>query len=266
MTIPSVGGVRGVFEIFIPGLFLLLNIVGIGMVTPGFAPREIEQIESLIDNPTVVIAATICFSYLLGVILRSLLVDAIDKAAGVLLSRSVSRRHPVDQQLIEHYEEAFPYLSWLKKEIKECLPETADSFYQRHWEPRPGRRHAKGFFHCWKMYIMSLDVQAAKEVSAAEALCRYMAETFYALLIISVLIILSIITKLLLDPSGITLHLVFLGCYLLALGIILRIFRFMRRKEVLTVFIACLINRQEIEKRLAASAKKKRARESVEAI
>jgi hypothetical protein len=79
MNIPTIGGAKGIFEIFVPGLFLFLNFVLVLYLFP-FTEKETNSLISLcISNQILGLVITISFSYLIGVILRLFRTDLADE-------------------------------------------------------------------------------------------------------------------------------------------------------------------------------------------
>jgi len=230
--VPSIGGARGIFEIFVPGAFLFLNIVLVVYAWPINGVEAIRQfIFKFASQPVLSLATLICFGYLLGVLLRLLKCKTPDKLSGYfgwLMSKLKGKNGVV-------YLEEFPYFSHIEKVANNCLPENAKLFYQEFW----GKKIVSGnreFFNYCKTIINSVDDKSATEIYAAEALTRYVAGMFYALLTSFILVTtLAIVCS----SSGFW---VLASSYLLAIVVILRNLRFLRVKEVELVFTATLQN------------------------
>ncbi len=68
--VPSVGGTRGIFEIFVPGAFLFLNIIGVAYVWMKVQSIPLnDSFEKLSAQPVLALTVLVCFGYLLGMIL-----------------------------------------------------------------------------------------------------------------------------------------------------------------------------------------------------
>ncbi len=75
---PAIGGARGIFEIFVPGVFLLFNLFGPIHLFPWMGPGVVSGLHSIASNTRVAILMVICFGYLCGVILRLERADMAD--------------------------------------------------------------------------------------------------------------------------------------------------------------------------------------------
>jgi hypothetical protein len=78
MEPPSLGGARGVFEIFVPGVFLLLNVALITYVTPGL-PEAQARAKYCVEKGGLGIIVTGVFGYLFGMLLRLGRCEAVDQ-------------------------------------------------------------------------------------------------------------------------------------------------------------------------------------------
>lgn len=229
--VPSAGGTRGVFEIFVPGAFLFLNIVGAAYVWPTEGD-EIQQIILTVTSQAVPsLAVLICFGYLLGVLLRLLKTTAPDRWSGYFGWLMNRLRRKDGRPFLEE----FPYFKHIEKLTRHRLPDDAQRFYLEFW----GKTSIGGnreFFNYCKTIINAIDARSATEIYAAEALTRYVASMFYALLASFILTVSASVAA----SSGV--YLVLACAYLLAMAIILRHLRFLRVKEVETVFAATMRN------------------------
>lgn len=105
MKIPAIGQTGGIFEIFVPGMFLVLNIGGVGYLC--FHERIISIIK--IENDFIIgklglsIIIIICFSYLAGMLLRLLMTDRPDRLSAWYhrkFNKQISRHaHITDKSL-----------------------------------------------------------------------------------------------------------------------------------------------------------------------
>ncbi len=229
--VPSVGGTRGIFDIFVPGAFLFLNITGIVYLWPTTGGDTKQLITAVASQAIPGLAVLVCFGYLLGILLRLLKTRAPDRWSGYF-GWLISKIKFKDGRA---YLEEFPYFEHIKEVATNKLPGDAKEFYCEFW----GKREAAGnreFFNYCKTIINAVDKRSALEVYAAEALTRYVASMFYALLISLILVL----TAALVIPARELF--VLASAYLLAIVIILRHLRFIRIKEVETVFVATLQN------------------------
>jgi len=230
LNVPSIGGAKGIFEILVPGIFLFINLV-----IPYYVILQndiTELIDKLSNSEIIVTIIMISFGYLLGVILRILRVELADKVV----------------KKIHNYQNDFPYTDWLYKVIKKNYPEEVLKFYDVFWHKKTER----SFFNFYKTMITSEDERAAIEVYTAEALTRYIASMFYALIISILSIIIAIIYQIMsfgfTKSSIMTITIITLWLYFIAILLILKNFRYVRVKEVETVFAATFKNRHLFEK------------------
>lgn len=81
MKVPAIGQTGGIFEIFVPGMFLVLNIGGVAYLNFKETIISIVVIEenNVIASLGLSIITIICFSYLAGMLLRLLMTDRPDK-------------------------------------------------------------------------------------------------------------------------------------------------------------------------------------------
>jgi hypothetical protein len=273
MNIPTIGGTRGIFEIFVPGVFLLLNF-GISVyLLPIFDQRTRDMISAILDNPILDLIIAICFGYLIGILLRLLKTDYVDKLSSrwlivfdknarkkemigrksffAWLKRTFSRipqqsRKP-DYKL--YATEEFPYIGWLEHVVQEYLSTEALEFYKNVWgaRNRGSNKQNKQFFNFCKIVVSSYDERAANEIYAAEALTRYIAGMFYALMAASLINLFTFVYVGLDTGQWMTGLLFIVLTYLVAIFIIVPRFRKMRIREVEVVFATSFKNRQNFE-------------------
>ena len=230
-SVPTIGGARGIFEIFIPGLFLLLNIALVILFFPFIDDHTKDLIKEGASNTLLSLSIAVCFGYLFGVLLRLLRVEKPDIWSGKWIRKFSRRAKNTDGDYLLFVTEKFPFIEWLEDVCKYYLPKTALQFYERFWAERKRKGQNRQFFNFCKVIISSMDVISAKEIYAAEALCRYIASMFFALMIASFLIVIDIMLNLLFYsyfPIGLTAIII---PYLIAMMIILNYFRYIRIKE-----------------------------------
>jgi hypothetical protein len=272
--VPAVGGTRGIFEIFVPGAFLFLNMIGVGYVWMIVQNIPLDDsVEKLAAQPVLALIVLVCFGYLLGIVLRLLKTRAPDRWSGyyrwfrfqvkrfcfgtlpgiVLCILGVllpdkwneylgSRFSKIRKESGRGNLEVFPYHSYVGKVTVRRLPPDAHMFYQKFWGlcETPGYN---AFFNYCKTIINSLDPKSAAEIYAAEALVRYVASMFYALIFSSGLVSLALFLTS--QPKFLVFHpllCAFLCVYLVAIIVILGNLRPLRCKEVEIVFAATLLN------------------------
>jgi type IV secretory pathway VirB3-like protein len=106
------------------------------------------------------------------------------------------------------------------------------------------RKGDKEFFNFCKSVVGSLDKDAAAEMYSAEALCRYISGMFYALLFALVAILMALVF---IHIARLVLA-ILLVVYAVAFAAILANYRFLRIKEVKTVFSVAFCKRDSLEK------------------
>ena len=99
MNIPTIGGSRGIFEIFVPGTFLLLNLSVIVYMFP-FTDEETRRlIAAGASNPASALIIAISFGYLMGVLLRLFRTDLPDNLSAAWLRIFTRRGNPKETKL-----------------------------------------------------------------------------------------------------------------------------------------------------------------------
>lgn len=244
MNIPTIGGARGIFEIFVPGMFLLLNLGAVAYMLP-FTDNETKNlITSIASNPALVVVIVVGFGYLIGVLLRLLRTDMPDEWSAAWLRKFDADALQENGEPKSWAIEDFPYIAWIGETCKEYLPIDAQIFYDKVWSPRKRAGENKPFFNYCKVIINSKDERAANEIYVAESLTRYISGMFYALLFAFILILATVILRQIVIGQ-LTAGLVFiLVGYLVAIVEIIIHFRFIRIKEVETIFAACFRNKE----------------------
>jgi hypothetical protein len=248
MNIPTIGGTRGIFEIFVPGVFLLLNI-GIVLYISPFVDQDTKSlIMTSLSNPISGLIVAICFGYLIGILLRLLRVDIPDNLSAAWLRRFSKNARKGKGQYMLFATEPFPYIKWIEEASQRYLPANAMQFYKRVWAKRKTDGQNKEFINFCKIIITSNDERAASEIYAAEALTRYIAGMFYALIFSFMLILAVVILESAFSgqfPNGLV---IILLAYFLAIIVIIQNFRRIRIKEVEAIFAASFRNKTLFEK------------------
>jgi hypothetical protein len=240
--IPVVGGARGVFEIFVPGLFLFANLLIPLYALPWTRAGTLAAMQQF-ANPAAGLVLLVCFGYLLGVLLRLARADTPDRWSSWYLKRYHRDAKLRDGSFAQFAVDRFPYFEWLKQSCRENLPSTAFDYFNLEWAPRKLPWRNKRFFSLCKLAIVHTGNPIANEVYAAEALTRYVACMFYALVISLAIALLAGAVSFPSTRSGGTAWLVLAALYASALWVIVKNYRFVRFKEVDTVFTACFISR-----------------------
>ncbi|HTX90695.1 MAG TPA: hypothetical protein VMC09_05705 [Anaerolineales bacterium] len=245
MDIPAIGEARGIFEIFVPGTFLLLNL---GFVLYMF-PYTDSEIKSLISagasNPAIALIIAVSFGYLIGILLRLFRPEFPDKLSARWLRIFARREDPRESRIWST--EEFPYITWIGESCSLFLSKDAQDFYDKTWKLRKMAGQNKQFFNFAKVVIISNDTQAAAEVYAAEALTRYISGMFYALSFAFLLLLATIVLSYLVSGQLLGGLIFIVSAYLFAILIILTRFRFIRIKEVEVVFAASYKNKEHFE-------------------
>jgi quercetin dioxygenase-like cupin family protein len=263
MDLPK-SGARGFFEILMPGVFLLLNLLGtfgLLMATLADEPQQKAAREFLID-PAYALALILSLGYLLGVVLRLFRTQRLDDWSGWFIG--LAKPELRGESFIT---EPFFYNGWMRKKCKERFDPSVGQFYERYWAKRDTRNAFKNtsFFNLCKALINKADPNSAREAFAAEAMSRFVAGSCYALwfalllaLVDTVVVCIFISRHLTLLPLAMAL------VYLLLIVRILGEFRYLRCSEVDAVFGACYANRQYLQAHFSddptsVSASEKRA-------
>lgn len=234
-SIPQIGKARGIFEIFVPGIFLLINF----LLFFHFLPIKENMLKENIlkyslTNPVSSIIILIAFGYLIGVILRIIRTDKADKLSSNVLKRIDKNGRDEILEFKPYITDTFPYTNWIGIVCKDNLPPNVYKFYKKTWKNYTGR----SFFNFIKIMLISQDNEVANEIYSAEAICRYISSMFYALFISSLILVpLIIYRSLALKIFQIELSIIFIS-YIVSIFLILKYFRFIRIKEVKTVFFA----------------------------
>lgn len=248
MIIPTMGGARGIFEILMPGVFLLVNLGVVVHLLPFVDDETRGFIAACVSEPVVAVVIGVPFGYLIGLLLRLLQPAGPDRLSAAWLGRRYRRARKQGGRLPLHISDRFPYIRYLggmcKRRIRSS--EVLD-FYRKTWAPRRRRGRNLEFFNFCKAMIPSEDERSASEIYAAEAFVRYMSGMFYALVVAFCIILVTVIVRWIVVGQPTAGLIIMLCIYLLAIGMILRRFRFIRIKEAQTVFAASFKNRSVFE-------------------
>jgi hypothetical protein len=246
--VPSIGGGRGVFEIFVPGLFLLLNMWAALYLLPATDESTRRYLQTLVSRPALGVLVIIPFGYLAGVVLRLFRTDLPDRHSAWFQRVFRTRGTKSETTLWAH--EPFPYPGWLSYLVRERFPEDAGRFFSFLWQthlhasdPQEGRKR-KQFVNFCKVVVCSADPAAAAEVYSAESFSRYISGMYYALCLALLMLATSAVMRSFAGvPVGLGL-VVLLASYAVGILAILANFRFIRIKEIETIFAATYKNRE----------------------
>jgi hypothetical protein len=246
--VPAIGGARGVFEIFIPGLFLLLNLWATLYLLPFTDEITKRYLQMLISRPSLGAVVIIPFGYLTGVILRLFRTDLPDRHSGLFQRLFRGRSLKNEQALWVH--ETFPYPGWLAYLVEHRFPKEAKAFFSQLCSVSPEShetddpRKRKQFINFCKVVVSSADLAAAIEIYSAESLCRYISGMYYALCFSLLMLITVAVSRLYISlPVGLGIISLVVS-YVIGIVAILANFRFIRIKEVETIFAAIYKNRE----------------------
>jgi hypothetical protein len=238
--IPGIGGARGIFEIFIPGIFLLVNTVAVVYFLPITDEATNAHLQALLTDPAKVLLVIIPFGYLAGVTLRLLHAEYADGASAWFLRHFNKSAQGGECDTTRYAYEAFPYTRWLGTVCTCYLPRAALDFYEAVWVGQSSQQ----FINFCKILVSTADPAAGAEIYAAESLARYISGMFYALGVAWGLLVGLVLWLILGTPATVPLGIsVLIVVYSVGLGIILNAFRLIRLKEVETVFAASFKNR-----------------------
>ncbi|MDJ0600071.1 MAG: hypothetical protein QNJ37_14675 [Crocosphaera sp.] len=260
MQLPNIGKSESILSMLIPGTFLLFNlIIGVYFIVWNIPCNKVDVYQFLKNSgaslSVIVFLLLVCLGYLFGAILRLIKCDIVDKLSGWCLKRigylGTGQEFPfVKLKKYRRHLGSFPYLNYLKTRCAKDYPE-AQNFYNSTWgSQNNNEKREKSFFNFCKVILISVNETLAKECYAAEALNRYLASMFYGIFI-SFFIILSILIKFVITQQifsfkelSVTLLLVEI-IYVASAWLILSAYRFIRMKEVETVFAATFAFREK---------------------
>jgi hypothetical protein len=280
MNIPAIGTARGVFELFVPGAFVILNVLAV--LYSALDSTAQEQFRELAASPALSLVILICLGYLIGAILRLFGTEMPDRWSAWwnqphtknASSDDTAKAEPTstedsgpetDQERKSQLwvEADFPYIEWIGLTHRfRHETDSVQGFYRKVWKTvkrengdrsdrEAERWREKTFFNHCKTLINSVDERAATEIYSAEALVRYLTGMFYALLIALILMaIVGLPIQWLLAPTNwgwVVLFGVLVVVYVAMLLAIIRHYRIMRIKEVEIVFSATYRHRELFE-------------------
>jgi hypothetical protein len=243
---------QGLFEILLPGSFLFVNLIVFVCVTGGAG--SLDQLRGVAEKWGLVEAIPILgVSYILGMILRMFRTEIPDLVSAWCLGHIPPRlKEP------NYLKDRFFYKEWMTERYMPSLKlPAATKFFKEEWAYRyqdPGlglRNPNTQFINFMKTMLLTIDKDISAQLSATEAVSRFVASSFWALLICAGL--LTIDSCLLLaqgrgDEARVSL--VLLLVYVAVLYGVVRHFRYLRCKEVCMVFDASFAHRNDLRKLL----------------
>ena len=242
--IPAIGAARGLFEIFVPGVFFVIN-AGLALYLFPLADADTKRLLlAAASSPAIAAVVALCFGYLVGVLLRLYRCEWADACSGWWIRRfnlHAQLDHGLGYKLFAT--EEFPYLRWMREVCQTSLPPSAVVFFEATWADRIGKPRNRQYFNFCKAIVAGHDVQAGSELYAAESLSRYISGMLYALVAACALMVIDSIVPLFLGRSPMAIAPVLAVSYACAVVAILARYRFMRIKEVELLFAACYRNR-----------------------
>jgi hypothetical protein len=247
MNFPNTGRPGNLLAILIPGVFVLFNLaLGLYYLFPN--EWKLDRLQEITKSNALVVVVTLlllCFAYLIGVILRLCRTEIPDNISAWYI-RTFCRRIRKEKEKPLFVTEHFPYIRWLGVVCEQNYPRAAHSFYKQFWEPRANVDKNRPFLNLCKTALLAIDSKASSEIYAAEALNRYIAGMFYGLLF-SIIILTVVIVKEIWQTWSFPILIAVLDViYLSACILILRHYRFIRIKEVETVFAATYAQRDKL--------------------
>lgn len=241
---------HGLFEILLPGSFLLVNIIVFLSIAAGVSVPA-QMLPSAERWGFVEAVPVLGAAYILGMVLRMCRTEIPDRFSAWFIARIWPRIGPDDVFV----KDVFFYGNWMKERYLPRLPETAGTFFKEFWEPRykaPALGHSNmnsQFFNFVKTMIQKLDAAMAEQLRNAEAVNRFIGGSFWALAASAVLMAAAAVWLYLqtsVDRWAPVLALGTTVVYTVLLGGIARHFRYLRSKEACSVFEASFALRDQL--------------------
>jgi hypothetical protein len=246
--IPGAGTFRGAFELLVPGVFLLLNIVAAVYSAHPTEPQTSiqKQIEVLANNLAGATLLVIPFGYLIGVSLRLVKTKKADSLSARFLKHwegvakvAVPEEGDLDVSSREArallLDSEFPYTDYIVRVTIPALPKCVREDLERfEWEKITRSQH----LNFRKVVVTCANERAAAELSAAESLSRYVASMLYGLsAAITVLFVSALVRAISWEVEAWVL--IAITAYAVGVWIILWSFRYLRLKEVEAILATC---------------------------
>jgi hypothetical protein len=246
-TLPAIGTARGVFDIFVPGLFLVTNAVLAIYLFPFTDAGTRSSIAAVGSSPILGAVIAVCFGYLVGVLLRLYRCEYADRWSAWWI-RKFNRAARLDSGGYRRFaSEDFPYVEWMQEVCRTSLPTETARFFDATWARRIGKPRNRQYFNFCKAIVASHDAQAGADLFAAEAMSRYISSMLYALVAAFAFMLIDSIALLFAAGPFILIVPLMASAYGYSILVILARYRFMRIKEVELLFAACYRHRAVFE-------------------
>ncbi len=261
----AIAEVRGFFETFMPGFFLLLHIL---LLVYCVAPPNTPAAGFLkwLSNNVAAAASAIGLpaGYVVGLALRLGRTSFADKISGWLVlllpsgwkliasaedcwaNEAVPQIFELERPIRGRHAERIPYPAFMMARVAQSLSTQALDFYQTRWlkEGKDETRRVVKMnlfrFNFFKTLLSSVDERAAKDLFAAEMMVRHVAHLCYALFFSALILSMSAIISR--HELATVLWWIFGGELFLLIGLLLNL-RLLRIGEVELVFSHCFRNR-----------------------
>jgi len=259
--VSSIAEIRGFFDMFLPGLFVLLHGLFVAYVISSDTNRHL--LRDILRSPTSLFLIAVPTAYLIGVALRMTRTSSADRmSARVFLKFDTGKdfHNLVDkptQVQIETgkrdrkmvLEERFPYPNLMRYRVKTNLPSEASIFYDI-WAPASGQTTSVFTFEFWKTLLAHVDPEAGRQAYYSEIFVRVAAHTYYALCYCLLILSVALISDLLGRQELWRLISFFILADIGLLVTVVYNLRFLRVSEVEHVFASCFNHRAAILGRL----------------
>ena len=231
MDLSQIGKPGKILSIFFPGFFVLTNLI---LFSHYSFDNLLSDFLSSEKNNFFLSFVFLCFSYLIGIILRLIKTEYTDYFSKQYLFY-LSCRHRKHRKNY-YITESFPYIRWIRVICKKNYPTSSLNFFNDVWAPRNSPKGNRDFFNLCKTTLIKNNSELASRCYALEDENRSISGMFYGLVFSTILLIISLILSFFLPEKGSELPSFLLVLYLMAIWYILKSFRFMRIKETLEVF------------------------------
>lgn len=245
MQVPSIRKSEGIFEIFVPGIFLSIHLLaGLIIVFRENFKAIFAALKTLEITTIFFITFLICFGYLVGMILRLLKASTTDNYARLYYKLLFWKKKQLWMT------DRFPYFQVVRNRVAVDLPANALTFFDQVWRRRADdvdltHRESTRFFNYCKNTLNKKDITLLEDIFAIEVTVRYLSGMFFSLCFAS----LSLLLAILVSGDEFIRHfiLTLAAIYGIVAVVLIDRFRKMRIKEVELVFDASYQNRELFE-------------------